>query len=715
MMPHLPQRLINLGCYVLPVVPKQEKNPKFGGKNPSYFDKQGKPHPITWKKTKPTRDWLLRWFYDDHPYGYFLPTGWLDVCCIDFDQKHYKSQDAVDKEYEDFVTNLDGYILWTEQTPNGGYHVWVKLLHSKDKANYNFATDNIDRTHRGEVLVNGGAVISPTTGYELLVDNLDQFNNIPALANLESYGIYPTSKKVESSKSKEKVIEISDNYNPDAKLSIARLVNKYTQQLLHSKSDIDDRSQTFISGYCEIVGWTNFLRDNGFTHNDRLVDLVNRLVSNLGIEDKADRCIKSVKGIEQLKPSQLKYITKEELMSQLQEPVTADTQSKVQITVSLVNEWETTTNVLDRRQLEQRIINSKGSSLLGIKTRKDIEELSLELKGTNKAIENSKLENWKTTMEDYEKDCPNLELEFLVKDFMVKAQMNMICGKTNIGKSTISRKLAVALANGGYFLDEKLEPCTVIYHVTDEGKETFLRHVQSLTEDGKKRLRPLLNNEQGDEKWSIKHLGILEQLFKELNDDHIVFICDSLTTAISEPSNASLVDESINKQIGKLINLCRQYNVTLIMLHHPIEDGTKPYGIVEKLFDTIWMLSCKASDHLQTKERVLKARKHRDMGEHLPTEFICEIGEDELLHRKGGEKQTHKRMVLKFLKLSYEHNPSKYFTKEEICDGCERRVSLDSLDMILSRLKGDIEQGDKVGKQNSYRFKCSTTASPILN
>jgi hypothetical protein len=266
MLADLPQRLRDLGFYILPIAGTL--------KSPSVVSKEtGKPYRIKHKKyrEKPPTNWLInRWFYPNHPYGYFLHGGQLDVCCIDFDQKNYESQDAVDKEYETFVTKLEGYIIWTEQSLHGGYHIWVKLTNKPEFTN--FATDNVIRKHRGEVIVNGGVAIYPTVGYKLLIDNLDQFNNIPAVDNLEPYGIYPTSKilvtKDKVTKDKvTKVIEMSDlisrqNYKPDALLSLTKLVNKTTQALLDNLvTDIVDRSDVFIKTINELVGWCNILKN----------------------------------------------------------------------------------------------------------------------------------------------------------------------------------------------------------------------------------------------------------------------------------------------------------------------------------------------------------------------------------------------------------------------------------------------------------------------
>jgi hypothetical protein len=326
MLADLPQRLCDLGVYILPVVPEQppkpnEKESEFKGKNPSYFNKDGIPYPMTYKQYRdnpPTGGWVSRWFHPNHPYGYFFPCGQLDLCCIDFDTKRYEFQDAVDKEYEAFLIKLDGHIIWTDKTPHGGYHIWVKLTNKPEFKL--FATDNIDKTHRGEILAkDNGAVISPTVGYRLLVDNLDQFNDIPALDNLETYGMYPSSEETVTSKAKvatndQTFIEMSDlcsgqNYNPDAKLSISKLVDSFTQNLLaNSVTDIPDRSSVFTRAISEIVGWSNFLKGKEVSHNDDVEDLINLLISNLGIEDKADRCIKSLKDIDQLKPIPLSSV-----------------------------------------------------------------------------------------------------------------------------------------------------------------------------------------------------------------------------------------------------------------------------------------------------------------------------------------------------------------------------------------------------------------------
>jgi hypothetical protein len=710
MLADLPQRLRGLGFYILPIAGTL--------KSPSVFSKEdGKPYRIAHKKyrEKPPTEWLInRWFYPNHPYGYFLHGGQLDVCCIDFDQKNYESQDAVDKEYQTFVTKLEGYIVWTEQSLHGGYHVWVKLTNKPEFTN--FATDNVIRKHRGEVIVNGGVAIFPTVGYKLLIDNLDQFNNIPAVDNLEPYGIYPTSKSfVTKDKDKvtkdkvTKVIEMSDlisrqNYKPDALLSLTKLVNKTTQDLLDNLvTDTVDRSDVFTKATKELVGWCNKLTQYDFAHNDRLEDLINRLVTNLGIEDKADRSIKSLKNIEQLEPSKLKYITEEELMSQLQ--AKQKNEATKQIVTRLINKRKTITNVLDKMQLDQEIIKL-GSNLLGIKSVKDIEELSLKLNTVSGGFKTK-------SYVELSEDIPE-EINWQIEGLLPVGKVIFLASQAKVGKSTLVTDLAKATVNGSKLLDKfQCRPTDVLWCNGDESDT-----------DTVSRLKQINYKDVGDRRIHFS---------REFSFDNL----DSLTTYIKQnPQIGLIVIDSFSRYtVGKdttkpveaypqlvwFVDWCEKHKITSVILNHETKPNDNKKGANK-------MAGC--SDLQRPVEGIYRLEKSGkrlklicDGGRNLPenewqiernsdpSEMGCFFSmTDVVTVEPPPNKVLVGDQIVECLKRHFMVNPDSTFTSEDIAN--ELALTKTTVGKNLSEGLSNIEMAGKQGKCHTYRYTIAVPVTP---
>ncbi|MFM6055928.1 MAG: hypothetical protein ACKPA7_30650, partial [Sphaerospermopsis kisseleviana] len=95
------QLLLSLGLPPLPVVPKQDGSspkPLFTGKNPSYFDSNGRPHLVNHTKyqhTLPTQSEIALWFSD--PRTGIGTLGTDAISWIDIDSNKFKAQEDCDR------------------------------------------------------------------------------------------------------------------------------------------------------------------------------------------------------------------------------------------------------------------------------------------------------------------------------------------------------------------------------------------------------------------------------------------------------------------------------------------------------------------------------------------------------------------------------------------------------------------------------------------
>ncbi|MFM6135749.1 MAG: hypothetical protein ACKPCP_16595, partial [Sphaerospermopsis kisseleviana] len=141
--------LLSLGLPPLPVVPKQDDGSKYTGKNPSYFDSNGRPHLLNHSKyqsTLPTQSELDLWFKD--PLTGIGTLGTDSVTWIDIDSNKFKSQEDCDSAYKRLLESHP--ILksaWLEKTQSGGYRIGVRLNTPKDFTNFKLFGDG---DHVGE-------------------------------------------------------------------------------------------------------------------------------------------------------------------------------------------------------------------------------------------------------------------------------------------------------------------------------------------------------------------------------------------------------------------------------------------------------------------------------------------------------------------------------------------------------------------------------------
>jgi hypothetical protein len=116
---------------------------------------------------------------------------------------------------------------------------------------------------------------------------------------------------------------------------------------------------------------------------------------------------------------------------------------------------------------------------------------------------------------------------------------------------------------------------------------------------------------------------------------------------------------------------------------------------------------CFGGRGMKKSKRTLKRHNEDEIKESGFFFSYVDTNENESTENK---KITQQDTVQQFLDSTREHDPDRWLTKNEIVEGCEGIVKLDSLDTMLKRLKdqGKVEVGEKREGKATYR-----STSPI--
>ncbi len=224
------EALLALGCPPIPVAPPQDprrelcyqvtktkdgvmfcrldKNlnpiPKFTGKNPSFLKRDGSPWICQHGKFQnrlPSKDELQKFFC--HPdTGVGTLGGHAGLNWLDFDQKHYDSQEDCDHDVERIISENNLQSSWIERTGSDGWRVAVKPRQLPTFTN--FATSP-DGQHVGEALFEGRfTVLAPTIHPNGKSYRRVGWGEPVEVESLQAIGIYPSKDEVEQAERNQK-------------------------------------------------------------------------------------------------------------------------------------------------------------------------------------------------------------------------------------------------------------------------------------------------------------------------------------------------------------------------------------------------------------------------------------------------------------------------------------------------------------------------------
>lgn len=281
--------------------------PAYSGKNPSFWQIGGTPKLDSQKKSISLQEVLRRLDVAERsgkPIGLAVIPS-TDVVVIDFDLKHYSSQEALDA---DWLGLLDRHpelrSTRIERTAGGGVHIYLKVADSmaswrKPSGNLycNFST-TVGGPHRGEVLAGTRvSVCAPTQSgngnYEIV--NPSHAFELVEIETLAAIDIHPSVQAGERpARSSESDTARKATQSPPRLVDLLGVKAKKVLAGEHPYGVKGDRSMQLTGFLKELYSWVNLLQSEGLAFSGSTEDLIQQAVVALNIEDKVDRVFDSV-------------------------------------------------------------------------------------------------------------------------------------------------------------------------------------------------------------------------------------------------------------------------------------------------------------------------------------------------------------------------------------------------------------------------------------
>jgi hypothetical protein len=288
--------------------------PAFCGKNPSFWNRDGKP--ILAKPNQPCslQDAIQRIDVAKclkKPIGIgVIPKE--PVVVIDIDKKCYDSNDEMNADIKRII-ELHPQLRRTrvESTPSGGWHILLRVNNMSDwrqlngSLHCNFSTFR-GGPHRGEILTGGNRFCASAPsmrndGY-YQVHAKDAAYNLIEIESLSTISIYPTVQK-ENNPPKPRTLELNSREVPDQPLEhlgseedLLHLLTEKSQRVLQGDLPFkaDDRSGTLAALGHELFSWNNLAADYGYDFTGALETVWQDAVVALDAEDKGNRVFQSL-------------------------------------------------------------------------------------------------------------------------------------------------------------------------------------------------------------------------------------------------------------------------------------------------------------------------------------------------------------------------------------------------------------------------------------
>ncbi|WP_217360056.1 AAA family ATPase [Anabaena sp. UHCC 0253] len=620
------------GYPVLPVAPAQDANkyPKlrkdtreieldkdgnpqslFTGKNPSYLDKDGKPHLIyhsNYQEQLPTEDELNKWFL--HPdtgvgtLGDWNNTIWLDVDVKNFDSPE-DCNNAVDNLLKDHPKLQETF---TERTHSGGYRIGVKVKQSPDFKNF---TLQLNGKHVGEALGKGSfTVLAPTVGVP--GNTYQNIKRVPLVEvdSLESIGIYPVRKKKEETNTKKETKRDPQPANKSG-IKLELLGSETSQSILKGQADNNDRSEALTTAIKEWFGWENWCNENGIDYNGTTEELAKEAGNQLGTDsDKIQRILDSVDS-DDCHPAALFmgdgsncWLKVRKLDKKVYE---ANCPDGIKQEIEQQNKSNSSQEYVSVMNEMERILQIEDPGL----QKWDLEQLSKQTKiKTSKLVE---IYTAKSTasqtfapidIHDFLANNPD-EREWLIAAHISLATTVLLYADGGVGKTLLAYALVKAVATGEAWNGFITKQGQVLIIQTDEPEvDTSERLNIAGFKDIPKGVVTIETN------WQFSQIRQLKQWIER--ERPLFVVIDSLTSA-NRNSGVEEKDTSYGSVLYELRDIANEFKCSIMVLHHENKaGGTRGTTAICDNVSEVWRLrKGEAEENLSDTQRVLEISKSR--------------------------------------------------------------------------------------------------------
>lgn len=154
-------------------------------------------------------------------------------------------------------------------------------------------------------------------------------------------------------------------------------------------------------------------------------------------------------------------------------------------------------------------------------------------------------------------------LPWLVDGLMILGGLGILAGPSKAGKSTITRQLAQAVANGGEWLGRKTEKGTVLYLALEEQEQMLAYQLKKLGVEDDNILYHVGPLNQGD---------LVDQLTQAINHHQASLVVVDTMILLSEFENLNDYNEVYTK-LSVIRNIARKTNSHILLIHHTNKAG----------------------------------------------------------------------------------------------------------------------------------------------
>lgn len=213
---------------------------------------------------------------------------------------------------------------------------------------------------------------------------------------------------------------------------------------------------------------------------------------------------------------------------------------------------------------------------------------------------------------DWDKPVP--ETDWLVEDFLVQGEVNVLAGDSGVGKSFISQALAKAVASGDErFLGRTIHRHGVVVYVDEENAEVLVRQrlaALGLEAEHREHLEYISN--AGVNLWNDAAL-----LLEDVMDVEPVLIVLDSQSAVSLGAEENSNDDMTALYVRAFKPLARMTGATVVILHHTPKDGSGPRGggAIKAQADQVYtVIPAEAGGHTTGRLNIFASKARRQVG-----------------------------------------------------------------------------------------------------
>ena len=175
-------------------------------------------------------------------------------------------------------------------------------------------------------------------------------------------------------------------------------------------------------------------------------------------------------------------------------------------------------------------------------------------------------------------DDPDEETEWVVENWLAKGELQLMCGKTSVGKGVVSNWMAAAISNGTPFPDgTPTKKSTVVIYTGEERRKNIVNpRLRNFNAD-ERRIKFIANREKGEEKFEFDpsnedHMYLLGEALTKIPDIGLIII-DPVMNVVPHGANENS-NLDVRNALKPLIDIAEKANICCLAIVHPRKDSS---------------------------------------------------------------------------------------------------------------------------------------------